>query len=375
MGEPVSGQAPVWDQLVAGVVVARAILADPTSAGAPWQAVADFHAAVAWPLLHQQGWPAAERDQALGWARALGGAAALDGLADLAIRAVPPPAWNADVPTDDLIFDLMQLADLIRSAGAVPLPRGAGPEVLIEEPGGECVVLTVRGDEGAAWQARLGETERAAAHAAAQIELSGLPHANTAPAYFDQPCVCWPPGIAIASAGTALPMALWRLSEVAGLDPPGLSVGHFTGATFSPMTEQQLTSRIAAARAVGRDLLVPTAAGWRCISANSSTRPKEISAPRTLGGAASIIWGDDWARWKRAAHAEELDRLGWHFVDWHQIPTNQPIPDRKVTQVSQLAGYCLGKANPGSVIILGGTAQSGRSAIVRQLAALLSRTQ
>jgi hypothetical protein len=372
MGEPVFGQAPIRDQLVAGVVVARAILADPASAGAPWQAVADFHAAVAQPLLDQQDGPGAEQDQALSWARTFDGASALDALADLAIRAVPPPAWHADVPADDLNLDLLTLADLIKSAGAAPLPGGAGPEVLVDGPGGACVILTVRGDEGAAWQARLGEAERAAAHAAAQIELSGLPPAQTAPAWFDQPCVCWPPDVAIAPAGTALPMALWRLSEVAGLDRPGLSVGHFNGTTFSPMTEQQLTSRAAAARAVGRDLLVPVAAGWRRIAA-SGARQQEISAPRTLEGAASAVWGDDWARWKRAAHAEELARRGWHLVDWQQAPVGQPIPDRKVTQVSQLGAYCLGKANPGSVIVLGGTAQSGRSAIVRQLAAMLSR--
>lgn len=372
MDEPVFGQAPVRDQLMAGVVVARAILTDPASPGAPWQAVADFHAAVAQPLLHQQDGPGTEQDPALSWARALDGASALDALADLAIRAVPPPAWHADVPADDLNLDLLTLADLIKSAGAAPLPGGAGPEVLVDGPGGACVILTVRGDERAAWQARLGEAERAAAHAAAQIELSGLPPAQTAPAWFDQPCVCWPPGVAIAAAGTALPMALWRLSEVAGLDRPGLSAGHFNGTTFSPMTEQQLASRTAAAQAVGRDLLVPVAVGWRRIPA-SGARPQEISAPRTLEGAASVVWGDDWARWKRAAHAEELARLGWHFADWQQAPADQPITDRKVTQVSQLGGYCLGKANLGSVIILGGTAQSGRSAIVRQLAAMLSR--
>jgi hypothetical protein len=372
-GPPAQTEMADWDQLVAGVLLAKSIIADPLSAGAAWQAFADFHAAVVRPLLGGRSMSGVERDHLLSWARAFGGAAAFDGLVNLALGTAPLPAWTADVPAEDLILDLMELAELMKSAEATPLPRGEEPEVLIEGPGGECVILTVRGDRGIAWQASLGDAERAAAHAAAQIELSGLPHANTAPTYFDQPCVCWPPGIAIASAGTALPMALWRLSEIAGLDPPGLSAGHFNGATFSPIMEQQLTSRIAAARAVGRNLLVPTATGWRCISANSSTRPKEISAPRTLEAAAAIVWGDSWARWKRAAHAEELDRLGWRFVDWRQIPANQPIPDRKVKQVDQLVGYCLGKANPASVIILGGTAQSGRSAIVRQLAALLTR--
>jgi hypothetical protein len=386
MGEPVPNQAAASgdgtsvqtervgrDQLMAGVVLARAIITGSAPAGAAWQAVADFHTAVVRPLIDERGMPEAARSHALSWARALGGPAALDELVNLALGTASLPAWTADVPAESLILDLMELAELMRSAtGAPPPSRAQGPEMLIDGPGGEYVILALHGDNGTAWQGSLGEAERAAAYAAVQAELSELPQAKTVRTYSDQSIVCWPPNIAITSPGTALPMALWWLSEIAGLDPPGLSIGHFNGATFSPILEQQLNSAIAAAHAVGRDLLVPTAAGWRCISADG-TRPREISAPRTLEAAASIVWGDDWARWKRAAHAEELARLGWHFVDWRQTPTDQPIPDHKVQQVDQLAAYCLGKANPGSAIFLGGTAQSGRSIIVRQLAALLSR--
>ncbi|WP_456598782.1 hypothetical protein [Blastococcus sp. SYSU DS0616] len=85
-----------------------------------------------------------------------------------------------------------------------------------------------------------------------------------------------------------------------------------------------------------------------------------------------MVWGEEWARWKRQAHAQDLARLGWHLVDWGRQPAGQPIPDHPVSQVRQLQAHCTLTAAPGSIMVLGGTARSGRSAIVRQLAASLS---
>lgn len=70
--EPSAPERVDRDQLMAGVVLARAIVAVPAT-GADWKVVSDFHAAVVQPLLYGHGMPDAEREQALSWARALGG--------------------------------------------------------------------------------------------------------------------------------------------------------------------------------------------------------------------------------------------------------------------------------------------------------------
>lgn len=370
------------DRLTAGIVLARHIVADPVKAGAAWQAVADFHAAVVQPLLSEDGGHAAARGPLLGWARGLGAAATLDALAELAINAEPAPGWPAESSPDNVIYDLMQLADQISKAAPARPPSGGGLEVLIGGPGGRSVLLAVQAEDGAPgragavpWRAGLGAGEQAEAEAAVQAVMSSLPgrQADSASSRLDGPGVCWPPGVAFAPAATALPMALWRLGQITGLPaPPLVSAGHFDGVRFSAVLEPQLASFGSAARTAGRDLLVPTSTGWRLIRADGSP-PQDHTAARALDDAASVIWGESWEQWKRAAHAGELARLGWHFVDWRQVPASQPVADRKVSQVWQLERYCVDKANPGSLMILGGTAHSGRSCIVRQLAASLSQ--
>jgi hypothetical protein len=375
------GEAGARDRLTAGVVLARHIVADPAKAKAAWQAVADFHAAVVRPLIGEDGMDAAARTELLAWAWDLGAATTLDTLAELVFNAEPAPPWPAESSLG-VIDDLMKLAEQIAEPASGRPPPGGAPEVLIGGPGGRSVVLTVQGEDGApwrpgavAWRAGLGAAEQAEAEASVRTVMSALPgrQADAAASRLDGPGVCWPPGVAIAPADTALPMALWRLGQITSLPaPPLLSAGQFNGARFSAVREPQLASYGNAARATGRDLLVPTSTGWRLIRADGSA-PQDHDAVRTLDGAASVVWGESWEQWKRTAHAAELARLGWHFVDWRQVPASQPVTDRKVTQVWQLERYCVDKASPGSLMILGGPAHSGRSCIVRQLAASLSQ--
>ncbi|TDD40717.1 hypothetical protein E1286_34180 [Nonomuraea terrae] len=363
--ENIRASAPERDRLTAGLVLARAILADPIRAGdAVWRHLTYFHASVVRPLLEHS--PDAEREQVLRWAGALGGAAVLMELAEAAMDAGM---------SDDVVHDLMTLADLV--AGTVPegdLPGASRGEVLVGGPGGEFVVLTVDEQGDPRWSSALEATERPAVEAAVDAVLSAYPSREPAAESWPfMPHVRWPSPVALSEAATDLPMALWLLSEIFGLGPsPLVSAGRYDGTNFQPLSPSELDPRVDAARAVRRDLLVPTATGWQCHPGDGSP-PRNFPAPRTLDGAASIVWGEQWSQKKRDAHKQELDLLGWHFVDWSRTPEDQPIPDCTISQVRQLERHFLDKSGPGTVAMLGGTRHSGRSVIVRRLAAGLAR--
>lgn len=361
------------DQLTAGLALARTILAQPAVSATTRQAIAEFHASVVQPLLEEDA-SLAERHPLLRWASVLDGAALFEGMA-LALEANLAPMLTADVSVEEVAWDLMQLTERIKRTGQVgALPPIDGPELLIGQPDGECLILTIRGNAKCSWCAVVDGEEWEAAGASAQALMSAFPTAFAASpeAWSDPPCICWPPEVVFSEEAAALPLALGKLSELTGLSAEGLlSAGHFDGEEFSVPTQAQLLSWRAAARLIGRDLLVPAMTGWQRFAADDSP-PQQVSAPRTLEGAASVIWAEDWTSWTRTAHTAELARLEWHFVEWRDSPAGQPITDRWIGQVGQAERYCLDKASPGSLLVLGGTARSGRSAIVRQLARNLS---
>ena len=361
------------DQLTAGIALADAIL-DGSVTPEAGQALAEFHEAVLGPLLEREDSLCGDQEQVLRWGQALDAAARFEGVA-LAAEAGSGSAWAAQVSVPDVSWALMRVADLIaRSRQSGPLPSAVGPEVLVDGLGGQCYVLTVRGDDGVPWHTPLNDAERASAQDAIKTVLAAFPaiRPTSTPIMDGHPGVCWPPGVGFAAQATALPMALWRLSEITGLSTDGLlSAGEFDGTRFRPLQEPQILARRVTAQAAKRDLLVPGVKGWQRYPADGSGS-RDVDGPLTLDGVARVVWGDAWTQWKRDTHAAELTRLGWHFVDWNEVPANQPIADHRVRQVVQLERYCLDSASRRSFIVLGGTARSGRSSIVRQLARSLS---
>ena len=377
IADPGSPARPRWvdrDQLTAGLALARTMLADPAAAATARQALAELHTSVIRPLLGEGDAAVAERHQLLRWARAFDAAALFEGAA-LAVETELGSAQTADFSPEEVAWDLMRLADQIAQAQpAGRFPSATGPDLLIEQPGGGCLILAIRDDPTGQWRTELGGAEREAAEAATLTLLSSFPGvlAALSPVLPGHPCLCWPPDVTFTAEAIALPLALKQLSQVTGLSAGGLlSAGHFDGERFSPPGQAQLRSRVTAAGVAGRDLIVPAETGWQRIAPDGPL-PQQIRAPQTLDGAASVVWGEDWAEWKRAAHAAELARLDWHFVDWRETPDGQPIADRPTHQVRQLERYCLDKAGPGSLMVLGGPARSGRSVIVRQLARSLA---
>ncbi|MCT9075077.1 hypothetical protein [Streptomyces fulvoviolaceus] len=337
------------DLLTAGLVLVRVVLADPAGASAAvWRDVADFHGVVVRPLL-------AGEDTAAG---------PVDGTTLMALASA---AMDADAPLDDVVLDdLMTLAERTAEteARATPDPRPVLPLGTLDGRFVPLALTTPRDD--LPWHFPLAEARRAAAEAAVDAVLSAFPGRPTAAESWPYtPHLCRPPAVPLSEEAVDLPLALWLLGRSFGLEAPALlAAGRFDGREFVATSQPGL--------AADRDLLVPATGGWELRPADGS-KPRRTTAPRTLDGAASVVWGAEWERCKRDAHAAELDRLGWHFIDWSETPEEQPLPDLPVVQVHNLQRYCLDKSAPGSVAILGGTRQSGRSAVVRQVARRLNR--
>jgi hypothetical protein len=184
----------------------------------------------------------------------------------------------------------------------------------------------------------------------------------------------WPtevPGQPILGLRSAL-VALARIAGLSAVPPSLVAIGdNDEDGTFRSLSVDEALAQAGTVAHLACDVLVPATDGWRL------TRPDETvvtiaDADRGLDAAAQLVWGSEWAEWKRNQHRTELVELGWVPVDWEAVPPNQPIPETDVSQVDSLyAIFHEGR----KVAVLGGTKGSGKSVIVRRLAARLARRQ
>ncbi|WET81085.1 hypothetical protein P3102_07620 [Amycolatopsis sp. QT-25] len=358
----------VRDELTAGLVLVRALLAGDIPAQEAWPAISDFHAAVIEPLLDGSSTLTdQEIANLLSWVRADAGAENLD---ELVCTTVP----DSVQVSEDLLLELLDLTYRVRDASetfAIPMSTD-GPGLLVEEPCGRCVLLTARNEADGDWRTELAGVAEIVA-SALRGTLSQFPSVwrTTSTADPGQPVsVQWPSGVRFTARFATLPIVLWHLQRITKLDSPvPLSMGEVTDGRCAPVDEDAQATRKTAAATAGRELLVPTTSGWRLFAPNGEK--KHVQAPLTVDGAATVIWGDEWARWKRERHADELAEMGWRIVDWRQVPEHQPIADLDTSQSFRLTRHFIDSTGI-SVAVLGGTAQSGKSTVVRRLAAALT---
>ncbi|WP_280492986.1 hypothetical protein [Nocardia asiatica] len=298
------------------------------------------------------------------------------GAAEVLIEAAcsEGPQWRA-VP-EDVRFDLLDLADRMAVASGISGPsEDSGPRVLIEDPTGACVVLTVHRSLDHEWQAELPDATRADVEAALDSILSQF--TCIWPVNDVQPtALWWPPECPVEAGATTLPVALWQVGRITDLGaPPMLSAGEYVEQTFVPLDSRALTARLGAANALGIPLLAPTSTGWALTAADGTK--EELAGPLTVDRAADIVWGEEWQQWKRRRHLDELARLGWHLIDWRMTPANQPLQDMDVSQSRKLKDHFLQngdhfmRTGVRRTAVLGGTPKSGKSATVRRMAAAL----
>ncbi len=181
----------------------------------------------------------------------------------------------------------------------------------------------------------------------------------------------WPPQVP-GRPVLDLQHALAALAHVAEIQVPAglLAVGDSCDdGAFHALTETEAAACTAAVAHLSCDLLMPTAEGWTLARANGTTSTVADSA-RGLDTAAKLVWGEEWASWKREQHRSELALLGWVPTSWRDAPPNQLVPDTDVSQVGALfTMFHEGR----KFAVLGGTRSSGKSAIVRRFAVRLDK--
>jgi Mrp family chromosome partitioning ATPase len=354
---------PDRDHLVAGLVLLRASL----SGQVPAPYITDLHTEVVRPLLDVTAPPEALTDL-LRWGRVHGGAEAL---LDAACSEEPP---SSDV-SEEVRLDLLELADRMSAATGQPRTPGPdGPEVLVEETTGQCVLLTARHSFDHLWHAPRSNADETDVEDALGELLMWYSHTWPAswPEADDRPAnLWWPPGIPLGASATTLPVVLWHLGRITGLGaPPVLTAGDVTDKNCEPLSGDALKARSAAARAANRTLLVPTPSGWSLRESDGTETVRQEAL--TMDGAATVVWGERWQQWKRQRHGDELAALGWRVIDWRVPPDRQPLPDLDVTQSRLLKYHFLDNSRRRSIAVLGGIPKSGKSTTVRRLAASLT---
>jgi hypothetical protein len=354
------------DQVTAGLVLIRALIAGDISYDLAWPAITDFYSSVVRPLLQKENTPDAPARELLAWCRVAANIEEIDDIVDV---------LDADTVPEDVFFGLWELADLLKTTATTSLVMAptTDTEVLVEQPNGQCVLLEAHdGDKD--WSVHLPESADRAAKAGLRATLSQFPSAFPAdwPGYAEgPPSVCWAPGVPFAAPAVALPIALWHIGRIAGLGKPEmLSAGDISSNSCHPLVGHALTARVRAATALGRSFLAPTESGWRLFHPDGTEAPLDGSL--TLDSAAAAVWGPDWLRWKQERHAEELSSAGWRVIDWRVVPGHPPIADVDTSQTFALKRHFTdGRPGP-KTAILGGTPKSGKSTIVRRLATSLS---
>ncbi len=217
----------------------------------------------------------------------------------------------------------------------------------------------------------------------------------TEPARPPLPAGVWPASQPADDPAIGLGYALDLLAEATGLPCPDvLAVGARTeGQRFAPVPAAELSSRVEALRAVGiTTVLAPAESGWVLAGpGDRRTAPAGSPAEPTLDGAATAVWGERWAGWKRARHTEILDRLGWVPDPLEpqpgSIPMNeadellkffhgekQKLPEpigvhstaRNETKKQSAARKRAARSR--RLAVVGGTARSGKTTVARLLA-------
>ncbi|MEE6258956.1 hypothetical protein [Plantactinospora sonchi] len=181
----------------------------------------------------------------------------------------------------------------------------------------------------------------------------------------------WPAHVAGGPA-LGLHTALVALSRATGLsDVPAtlVAIGDLDeegGFTASPAGTVVAPGHLACA------VLVPTSQGWQLTESDGAVRTAVGSG---LDAAAGLVWGDEWAAWKREQHRRELVLLGWTPVDSARPSPHLLIPETDVKQVNQLFTlfHQAFEKKIHTAAVLGGPQSSGKTVLVHRLAARLAQ--
>ncbi|MGK9463721.1 hypothetical protein ACSLFT_27400 [Streptomyces sp. G6] len=209
------------------------------------------------------------------------------------------------------------------------------------------------------------------------------------------PAGVWPAWEPAEDPAIGLGYALDILAEATGLPCPNvLAVGARTeGEGFATMPAAELSGRVEALGKVGvTTVLAPTESGWVLAGpGDRRTFPADVPAEPTLDGAATAVWGERWADWKRARHIEELARLDWVPDPLEPRPGDIPMREAdellkffhggKPKQSGPTGAHGTAKdavrkqaaarkraAKGRRLAVVGGTARSGKTTIARLLA-------
>ncbi|KAA0926280.1 MULTISPECIES: hypothetical protein [unclassified Rhodococcus (in: high G+C Gram-positive bacteria)] len=356
------------DQVTIGLMLIRALVAGDVGYDVAWPAIADFYSTVVQPLLEGDT-PDASVKELIAWCCAAADINEIDDITDV---------LDAETVPEDVLFGLWELADLVKAGAATSLvtPPTTGPDILVEQPNGQYVLLEVQ-DGGRGWSEQLPESVDRAVKAALRATLSPFPSVFPADWVGDAegpPSVCWAPGIPFAAPAVALPIALWHIGQIAGLGKPEvLCAGDLSSDLCHPVVGRALHAKVRAAKALGRPFLAPTESGWRLFLSNETET--SLDGSLSLDSAAAAVWGQEWLRWKRDRHAEELSAAGWRVIDWRVVPGHPALRDIDTSQTFALKQHFSdGRLGP-KTAILGGTPRSGKSTIVRRLATSLSSSK
>lgn len=269
---------------------------------------------------------------------------------------------------DDLRLNLLEVVDLL-GAGGPDAPSEPPPPALLV-PARGLVVPCVRPDDPdlaghpwlraldtAALQERVGAAVRGAlAEFPAQPRRTADPVAAWA--------VLWPFAEPPDADPLGVPLALAAIAAACGLparERPLVAVGSLGDSGRAvPLDDAVLADLLARGGWGDVDVLLPGRRGWVLRTADGATREGPLAA-LTWGAAGDLAWGEAWREWRRNAHEAELAALGWQVVPAGTASTG-PLPDTDVHESSALR--LLVDSRP-RALVLGGTARSGKSTIVR----------
>ena len=289
------------------------------------------------------------------------------------------PAEVTRLLSDDLVGDLLSLADDPRLAGSGSGPMApAAPVVVLAAAGGYVATslwLTSDPISRHPWFTTAESLTDLPANIPAAVRRALSPFESLAECTIEMAPgegYLWPtevPGRPVLGLRSAL-AALAGIAGLSELPQSLVAIGDSdSGEGFKPLGEDEISACSAALAHLSCAILVPTVSGWQ-LTRPDGTAMAVVDADHGLGGAAQLAWGEEWAAWKRRQHRTELITLGWLSVDWEAVPPAQPIPETDVNQVDALFAIFYAERR---VAVLGGPTASGKSVMVRRLAGRLAR--